>query len=189
MKFKQYLKENWKSLVIKISIFAVCLVVDLVTKAIFASKFSERFSSGQYENITVIKGFLSFTYTENTGAAFSIFNNSTVFLTIFSVIFIAVFIWLDYSFKDKSPLSAVAVGLIIAGAFGNLVDRLFLHYVRDFISFDFLGNFPICNFADVCISVGCVMYAIYFLVVTIKNNKKPSVEGDKNDNWLWWKAY
>jgi len=169
MKFKEYLKNNWVSIVIKLSIIAVCVAADLITKSVMANKFGERFTAGEYENITVIKGLLSFTYTENTGAAFSVFSNSTLALAIFSALFIIAFIAIDYSFKDKSPLSAVGCGLILAGAIGNLVDRVFLHYVRDFISFDFLGNFPICNFADVCITIGCVIYAVYFIVVAIKN--------------------
>lgn len=179
MKFKEYLKNNWKNLIIKISVLVLCLVIDLVTKEIFSNVFAKRYSDGKYENINVIKGLLSFTYTENTGAAFSIFSNNTLALTIFSAVFIVLFVFMDYSFKDKHPVSAVGCGLILAGALGNLVDRLFLQYVRDFISFDFLGNFPICNFADVCITVGCTMYAIYFVVIAIKSSRKMKNETDK----------
>ena len=176
MKFKEYLKNNWVSLVIKVSIIVVCLVADLVTKSVMSRVFNERFSAGEYENINVIKGVLSFTYTENTGAAFSMMSSRTIFLTVFSAVFIVVFVCLDYSFKNKSAWSAVGFGLIVAGAMGNLVDRLFLQYVRDFICFDFLGTFPICNFADVCITVGCAIYAIYFIVHEIKVARKAKHE-------------
>lgn len=179
MKFKECIKNNWKSLIIKLSVLVFCLVLDLVSKTIFSNVFAERYSAGKYENINVIKGILSFTYTENTGAAFSIFSNNTLALTIFSAVFIVLFVFIDYSFKDKHPVSAVSCGLILAGAIGNLVDRLFLKYVRDFISFDFLGNFPICNIADVCITVGCAMYAIYFVVIAIKSSRKVKNEADK----------
>lgn len=179
MKFREYLKKNWVSLTIKLSVLIGCLIIDLVSKSIFANLFSERYSAGKYENITIIGGLLSFTYTENTGAAFSIFSNSTIALAIFSILFVLVFALVDYSLKDSHPLSAIGFGLIMSGALGNLIDRLFLRYVRDFISFDFLGDFPICNFADVCITVGCCIYVVYFIVATIKSSRKGKNESNK----------
>lgn len=177
MKFKNYLSANKYNLITKALVFVMCLAVDLILKHAMADFFAARFSAGNFDNEPVIKGFISLTYTENTGAAFSIFSNNILGLTLFSILFMIAFAILDISFKDENPISGIGFALIMAGAAGNLVDRVALNYVRDFISFDFLGNFPICNFADVCITFGCVWYAVYFLVVAIKKDRQV-----KNDN-------
>lgn len=169
---KNYIKENYKSILLKLFIVLLVLAVDLITKIIFASVFEKRYDSGNYENIVFIKYIISFTYTENIGAAFSIFSGKLAFLIVFSIIFIGVFIYLDYSFKEKSGWLVAGFSLIMGGAIGNLIDRIFLGYVRDFISFDFLKDFAICNFADVCITVGCICYIIYLIIYMVKNSKK-----------------
>ena len=150
---------------------SLILVIDLVTKIIFADVFQDRYNEGNFDNIVVLKYVLSFTYTENVGAAFSMFSGKVALLIIFSVAFIVMFVYLDISFRDKSKWLLAGFTLIIGGAIGNLIDRIFLGYVRDFISFDFLKNFAICNIADVCITVGCICYAIYLILYIVKTSK------------------
>ena len=171
---KKYLKENYKQIIIKFLIVVAVLVVDLITKIVFANVFNDRYQNNNFENIDFIKGIISFTYTENVGAAFSMFSGQVVFLIIFSILFIAIFVAVDIWFKEKSWWFASGISLVIGGAIGNLVDRIFLGYVRDFISFDIIKNFAICNFADCCITIGCVLIGVYF-VLTLINEKK-----DKN---------
>jgi signal peptidase II len=171
---KKYFKENYKQIIVKFLIVVAVLVVDLITKIVFANIFSDRYQNNNFENIDFIKGIISFTYTENVGAAFSIFSGQVVFLIIFSILFIAVFVAVDIWFKEKSWWFASGISLVIGGAIGNLVDRVFLGYVRDFISFDIVKDFAICNFADCCITIGCVLIGVYF-VLTLINEKK-----DKN---------
>jgi len=177
---KNYIKENYKSILIKVVLITLVLVADLVTKIIFADIFQERYSEGNFENIIVIKNILSFTYTENVGAAFSMLSGKVPLLIIFSIAFIVMFVYLDVSFKDKSKWMVAGFSFIVGGAIGNLIDRIFLGYVRDFISFDILKNFAICNIADVFITIGCVCYVIYLilnLIKTVKNGKRNSSEG------------
>jgi len=178
---KKYLKENYKSIILKVSIILLVLAIDLITKIVFANIFESRYDSGNFDNIIVLKNILSFTYTENIGAAFSIFSGEVAFLIIFSIIFIGVFIYLDVTFKEKSAWMVAGFSLIIGGAIGNLIDRIFLGYVRDFISFDILKDFAICNFADVCITIGCVCYAIFLIIYLVKNfrNKSNNAKEEK----------
>lgn len=167
---KKYLKDNFKLVIFKLLIVMSVLVLDLVTKIVFANIFNARYNGGDYDNIVFIKNILSFTYVENIGAAFSMFSGNTVFLIIFSIVFIGVFIAIDIMYKEKSWWFITGYSLILGGAIGNLIDRLFLGYVRDFISFDFLKDFAICNIADVCITIGCVLLVVYFIILIVKND-------------------
>lgn len=61
--------------------------------------------------------------------------------------------------------------LVFGGAVGNLIDRLFLGYVRDFIALDFI-NFPVFNIADMCLCAGVIVLLVFFLFLYPKYNKK-----------------
>jgi len=178
---KNYLKQNYKIVILKLLIVLFVLAIDIITKVVFANIFSERYLQSNFDNIIFIKGLISFTYTENIGAAFSMFSGEVVFLIIFSIIFIGFFIYMDISFKDNHPLSIAGFTLVMGGAIGNFVDRIFLGYVRDFISFDIIPNFAICNFADVCITIGCVCYCVYLLVYLLKSSKKKEDNAKKDE--------
>ncbi|MSR85932.1 signal peptidase II [Candidatus Woesearchaeota archaeon] len=109
--------------------------------------------------------FVSFTYAENTGAAFSLFQNQNFALILIS--FVAL-IFILYYFKEY-PL---ALSFILAGLLGNLADRLLFGFVRDFIS---IGTFPIFNIADSCNTIGIVLL-LYAFWKEEKVNKARSLE-------------
>ena len=117
------------------------------------------------EDVTIIPNLLDITYVENRGAAFGIFQNQRWFFIIFAALMIAFFIYKNLN--DKMFLTAAA--LIISGGLGNLIDRLFLGYVVDYIKLSFFS--PICNFADYCITFGTIILIIYvvFFYKDIKN--------------------
>lgn len=169
---KKYFKDNYKQIIVKLLIIFVVLVIDLVTKKVFADLFAKRYENNNFSDMTVIKNILSFTYTENVGAAFSMFSGKVGFLILFSIVFVGIFVAIDILYKEKNWWFNSGVALIIGGAIGNLIDRIFLGYVRDFISFDFIKDFAICNVADCCITVGCVCIAIYFVIVVVKESKE-----------------
>ena len=168
---KNYIKNNYKQIIFKILLIVAVLVIDIVTKIVFANVFQNRYANENFDNIIFIKNIISFTYTENIGAAFSMFSGNVVFLIIFSLVFIGVFVSIDIMYKEKSWWFVTGFSLILGGAIGNLVDRIFLGYVRDFISFDFLKNFAICNIADVCITVGCCLMVVYFILLLVNDRK------------------
>lgn len=162
--FKQK-KQYWVLLGIKLGIILGLLVLDLWTKSFFAS----RYEAGAGD-ITVLQSIFSFTYTENTGAAFSLFSNSTTVLTVLSVLFVVGFFVFDWFERQKNGWYVIGFTLISAGAVGNFVDRIWLGYVRDFMRFDFI-TFPIFNVADVCLTVGLVCYGIYVLFYSHKKEQ------------------
>ena len=104
----------------------------------------------------VIKGFFYLTLVHNKGAAFGILKNQ-LFLFILSSIFAIILIYFNLKKsgnKKKLSLNDLALGLILSGAIGNLIDRLFLGYVVDFLDF---RVWPVFNVADSAITVGAVL--------------------------------
>ena len=135
------------------TIIAVILIaVDRITKNWAA----QALASG---DIALIDKVLYFRYTENTGVAFSMFSdNRWVLVGITSVMLIvALAFFLSGKIKDK--LELFALSLIIAGGVGNLIDRLSLGYVIDFIDVRII-NFAIFNVADMCITIGAILVCI-----------------------------
>lgn len=150
-----------KSKIILYSLVMLLLVaLDMLTKFLLDNKV-----------ITLINGVLSFSSSHNTGAGFSIFSNQTIFLILITVIFLIIFTFFNIYEKFKlSHLYFISLSLIYAGAIGNLIDRIMLGYVRDFIYFELI-NFPIFNIADICLTIGVIIYAINFLFFSKKEKK------------------
>lgn len=108
-------------------------------------------------SITIINNFFSLTYTNNTGAAFSILTGKRIFLIIISLL--VIFLILFYIKRNKlNKISTLAFSLVLGGSLGNLIDRLLKGYVVDFLSFKFFNyNFPIFNLADSFITIGVIL--------------------------------
>lgn len=105
------------------------------------------------------------TYTENTGAAFSMLSGSRVFLIVFPLLMILICVILMHRLYQKHRWMLIALPLTIAGGIGNLIDRIFRGgAVVDYLDLQ-LFDFAIFNFADCCVSVGVVMviFCILFL--------------------------
>ncbi len=110
-------------------------------------------------------GFLRLTYTTNTGSAFGLFANQTFLLIIITIVSLTgIILFLRY-LGSVSALTSASLGLILGGAVGNLIDRLHLGYVIDFIDVRLWGNlhWPAFNVADAAIVVGiCTLaYSLY----------------------------
>lgn len=115
------------------------------------------------QNNIIIHNTLSITKLYNTGAAFSLLQDHTNILTLFSFIFSSILIF--YFIKNKNinnTLFIYAWGFILGGSIGNLIDRLFLGYVIDFINVQFI-NFPVFNIADASINIGAFLLLIYVI--------------------------
>ena len=167
MKFKTFIKD--KKYIWKILIIMALVLVDLATKVYFANYFE----SGN-SNINLLGGLITLTYVRNTGAAFGVLANNTIFLAIISAIFVIAFTLIDVYQKRQDWLYAVAYSIMMAGALGNLVDRLFLNYVRDFIKFSMFGF--VCNWADICICVGVTLYLLSLIINVVKESKKDKID-------------
>ena len=166
-------------ILVDLLIVAVLLTADLVSKH-YAAKYLLS-HGGSYE---AIKDVLTFRYSENKGAAFGIFENSRVFLSVFvGIVVLALIGFMAYhivkkKYKEKLGVFLhVSLSFILAGGIGNLVDRIALGYVRDFIEYTFIytlfkKHFAICNLADVFLTVGVIMVVIYLIVLMVDEAKK-----------------
>lgn len=115
-------------------------------------------------SVTVIPGLLDLVYVENTGAAFGLFANQRwVFITL-TIIFVIVLITLLFRLNITNKVYFTAMFLIIGGAVGNLIDRIFSGFVVDYLQLSFFP--PVCNLADYCVVIGVVLMLIYVLFFT-----------------------
>ena len=124
-------------ILVDVLIIAVLLTADLVSKH-YAAKYLLS-NGGSYQ---AIKNVLTFRYSENSGAAFGIFDNARIFLCVFvGVVLLAVLVFMGYhilkkKYKEKGGIFLhVTLSMIVAGGLGNLVDRIAFGYVRDFIEY------------------------------------------------------
>ncbi len=114
-------------------------------------------------SVTLIDNVLNLTHVHNKGAAWNILNNQVDILIIISGIAISYFCMIAYKHRHRPKYKILIYGLVIGGSVGNLIDRIFLGYVVDMIDVSFI-NFPIFNFADICISIGMVCIIIMIML-------------------------
>ena len=107
----------------------------------------------------IIPNFLNFTLVKNKGAAFSLFSNSTNFLTITSVIASLILITIILKFPPRSFWNLIGLAYLLGGTVGNGIDRFFKGYVLDFFELVPI-NFPIFNVADVSINIAIICFII-----------------------------
>lgn len=129
--------------------------------------------------IDVIEGVLRFRYVENSGAIFGSFATHTLILTIFSIILLGVTIFFLVTNKQKSKIINFCLLLMISGGIGNIIDRIRLHYVVDFIEPLFV-DFAVFNFADCLVTVGAFTLIIYLIVDMIKDSKNTTKSNTEN---------
>ncbi|MCL2859828.1 MAG: signal peptidase II [Oscillospiraceae bacterium] len=142
-----------KSIVISIIGIVLFIIVDQLTKFLFA------------KNMIIIPNVLRFSIVTNTGGAFSFFSGDNVMVIILNFILIAMVARFIFMYKDRvRKLMGVALVLVIAGGTSNLIDRVFKGYVMDFIDFNPLVKFPVFNLADITLIIGWVIFVICILL-------------------------
>ena len=131
--------------------------------------------------MTMIPGVIHLTYVRNTGAAFSIFNDMRLFLTILTSCMIAGLI--VFLIKAKlSRLEKLALSAVLGGAVGNLIDRVLLGYVVDMFEVEFM-EYAVFNVADCFIVVGGILFCVCYLMDIVKEEKaKTAAESSYDDN-------
>lgn len=117
------------------------------------------------ESVVIIPKVISFTYVENTGAAYGMFSDSTTFLSFLSLIISIIIIYVMINHKKYFEFKYVnyILAVTLAGAIGNCIDRFFRHYVVDFIQFSFI-DFPVFNIADICVVVSSICLVICMIL-------------------------
>jgi len=146
---------------------AVMVLADQISKTVVRNTMS------LYESIPVIPEFFHLTYVTNDGMAFGInFPFGIYVFSAISIIFTGFLFWYLWSIKDDEIVVRTGVALILAGAIGNLIDRIFLGEVVDFLDF-MIGDFHwyVFNLADSCVTVG-LGFVLYDSLIL--NRKKVS---------------
>lgn len=117
-------------------------------------------------SVDIIEGFFSLTYVENRGAAFGMLEGGKwLFVILTVVVCIACFIYyVKLLNENRLFIVRAAIVFICGGAVGNLIDRLFRGYVVDMLDFNIFGfNYPVFNFADICVCVGAFLLIVGIL--------------------------
>ena len=112
----------------------------------------------------IIKNVLELQYAENRGAAFGIFQGRQLPITIISILIILFIVFMFEACPMIKRMIPLLVGyvVIMAGAIGNMIDRIVNGYVVDFIYFKLI-NFPNFNVADICVTCGCIYLVLLFI--------------------------
>ncbi len=146
----------------------ILLVIDQVTKAMIARNIFLNSS------VDVIPGFFQLVHIRNRGAIFGFFNQSGnqliyLILTLASLTALGLVIYYFFKTPGEEKFLRISLSLILAGALGNFIDRIFRGYVIDFLDLSFRGwHWPSFNVADSCISIGALM-----LIFTLLFKRSP----------------
>ncbi|MBI2659558.1 signal peptidase II [Candidatus Woesearchaeota archaeon] len=141
---------NKKNILI-FSVAVLVVILDQLTKLLI----NQNFQLGQ--SIPIIKNLLHLTYVTNSGSAFGLFKSLNAFFILFSIaVIIAIFFHLKKIVKSEKLLQ-LAVGLLLGGTLGNLMDRIFRGSVIDFIDFRI---WPVFNVADSAVTISVILLAI-----------------------------
>ena len=174
------------AIIISVVVMLVLVVLDQVSKYFIVSAFDMGQHIGKLdldaleaiveglEPIELIPGVLNFRFVLNDGAAFgSMDNASWIFMILSTVAIIAILVYMFWK-KPQNKLLLVSLTLITGGGIGNMIDRVWLGYVIDFIDF---CAFPklwmwVFNVADSCVTVGAALLALWMIIDVVKDIRR-----------------
>lgn len=139
---------------------SLVLILDRITKHIFFTILS------QGQSIKILPNIFHITLVLNKGAAFGVFRGQRTIFILLSILTIALIIFYIGKNRQKGVLLPLALGLILGGAIGNLIDRIRFGYVIDFLDFRI---WPVFNIADSALTIGAVILALNILLKRAKN--------------------
>lgn len=151
-----------KNIIAAILIIIINVIIDQLTKALIVSNMQ------LHSSIPLINGkngsIFELNYIHNKGAAWGMLSKQTTLLTIISIIVMAAVGYIFWNIKDarKFRILRISFALLIGGAIGNMIDRIRLHYVIDFLYFRLI-DFPVFNYADICVTVA--LFLIIFSMI------------------------
>ena len=136
----------------------VLVLIDQISKYYVLTKI------GLGNNLVICKDFLRIYVVQNTGGAFSLFDQFPVFFKVFGIFNVLIFLYLVFNQSLKlNNFVRVGCTFILSGTFGNLIDRFYRNGVVDFIDLMFV-NFAVFNIADIFIDMGVVLIIIGWFV-------------------------
>ncbi len=151
-------KRKTRLLLVDLAVMLVLILADQ------AAKYAATLYLKGKPAIPLIPNVLELNYLENRGAAFGMLQNQKIFFVFVAVVILAaiVFVLTIIPLKRKYTALHILLIMVAAGAAGNMIDRLRLDYVVDFISF-VLIHFPIFNVADIYVTIATIFFVILFL--------------------------
>lgn len=164
--------------VLSLILIVVLTSIDQILKIVVSDKID------LYQTIDAIKigatKILSLTHIRNDGAAWSIMAGKSWFLIGLPIVVILIGLVYLYRIRKRSKLEIISLAILIAGGIGNLIDRIRLKEVVDYIKFEPI-NFPVFNFADICVVVGGILFCIDMIVIEERKNRKKSGKNHEKD--------
>jgi signal peptidase II len=158
---------SWLTL-LPVLLATVVVLLDQATKMLVTNWLGPDASR---HRVVLIDSVLAFHYAENSGAAFGVMRGQVGLLTVLSVVVVAGLVWYYRRTDVPSPWLVVSLGLLLGGAFGNLIDRIRLGYVVDFVA---VGVWPKFNVADSAITVGVALLALQLMTDGAKGDRQRS---------------
>lgn len=138
--------------------FVITLLLDQLTKYLVVQNFA------LYQSLPIIEDVFHLTYIQNRGAAFGILQGRLFFFIVVTCLLVAMLIY----FYQELPLDNLgnqfALGLALAGALGNLIDRIRVGYVIDFLDF---RVWPVFNIADSAIVIAVFIFSYWILIIDV----------------------
>lgn len=164
-----------KKIIAPISVVLLVLL-DQLTKIGIVNYFTD----SSKENIKLIPGVLELTYVENRGAAFGMLQGRVGLFVLITIAVLGIILWYWRSIpKNTTGLwMKVALVLVISGAIGNLIDRVFIHYVRDMIYFSLI-DFPVFNVADMCVVGGVILLFPILLFGDLEGKQVKTIDSEE----------
>jgi len=148
-------KIAWPRLGLLLLLAAALVIVDQAVKG------AVRANIPLHTSMPFLPGVLDLAYVQNTGAAFSILTDHTWILALVSAAASAALCALLVAWHKTSPLGALLAAVVLAGAVGNLIDRVFFGYVVDMFRTVFM-DFPVFNVADIYVTCGGIALCVYY---------------------------
>ena len=163
-------------------ILAVTIAVVLLDQL---TKFWVKSALNLYQSVRVIgEDFFRLTYIQNDGIAFGLEFGGRTFLIIFTSLALILLSYYLYTLRNSPLAPRFALAMILGGALGNFIDRVFIGQVTDFFDFDFpdfiMTRWPVFNIADSAVSVGMTILVVYLVFFCkeeqLKTNSSPAAE-------------
>jgi signal peptidase II len=161
--------------------FVILLIVllDQVTKTWAYLNLQGRNAFGHPNDIIIIKNAFRLTYVENPGMAFGIRIGNELYLTLFATVSSFLLLIIIFKLNYFQKYYKYALGCILGGAIGNLIDRFIHGIVIDFIYFEAI-NWPVFNIADIAVTLGMILG-----VVQIFFSNDETITSSEEDPYVW----
>ena len=160
----KYTKKNLLVSAVQLAGIAILVAVDLLIKDVVLNNIA------LYEKVDFIKGLYGWTYIQNTGVAWGMFDGNPQLLSVVTGVIIAIgLIYLVLPFRRPAAYN-IFIPIIIAGGLANMIDRIMRGFVVDYIETLFI-EFPVYNFADCLVCVGAFSLVFYLIYEIIRDTK------------------